>query len=256
MRAPNPGPASSAPFFFRVALSAFRNLGIASGPLTRGVASRLPAHASSMVTSSGKHLPHENGAKRRNRGRQKAMSIRGPMPTHFISLPLGHHEELQRRAKTLTDSWLALEPAVAGLDRTIVIPPRRLHLTLGVMALLRGHEESPRTYQSIKIDPNPAGSEAEGRAPELPTLERAQQVLDSCIPDINEILKSNGGSPLRLTLDQLGTFQPNREQCHVLFAEPRDADDTRPGLLRAIGGKRFLSSLVPRLPARAQRIDP
>jgi activating signal cointegrator complex subunit 1 len=165
------------------------------------------------------------------------------MPTHFISLPLGHHEELQRRARALTDSWLAFDPAVDGLDRSIVIPPRRLHLTLGVMALSGGNKKSHQQrapQPTVVVDPrltaeNEAGEK--GPPPELPTLERAKQVLDSCIPDVNDILNSNGGVPLRLTLDQLGTFQTNREQCHVLFAEPRDAEDGSPGLLRAIGGR-------------------
>jgi activating signal cointegrator complex subunit 1 len=35
----------------------------------------------------------------------------------------------------LSSSWFAHEPPIEGLDSSIVVHPRRLHLTLGVMAL-------------------------------------------------------------------------------------------------------------------------
>jgi hypothetical protein len=58
-----------------------------------------------------------------------------PRPTHFLALPISHHPELLSAISALTSSWLAHDPPIDGLDLSIVIQPRRLHLTLGVMAL-------------------------------------------------------------------------------------------------------------------------
>jgi len=53
-----------------------------------------------------------------------------PRPTHFLALPIGHHAELRDAVSALTSSWLAHKPPIEGLDPSIVINPRRLHLTL------------------------------------------------------------------------------------------------------------------------------
>jgi activating signal cointegrator complex subunit 1 len=195
-----------------------------------------PSSSSRLVTppAATSSASRDFVGKRHDKKKNKTFSR--PALTHFISLPLGHHEELRRRASALTDSWLGLEPCAAGLDPSIVIPPRRLHLTLAVMAL-----DSPSSSVSRNGGgdrPNPTAGTGSPTPPSPParTLERAKQVLDSCVQDVNEILNRNGGT-LRLTLDRLGSFQSNWEQCHVLFAEPRDADDSTPGLLREVGGE-------------------
>ena len=58
-----------------------------------------------------------------------------PRPTHFLTFPISHHPELRNAISALTSSWLAHDPPIDGLDPSIVVQPRRLHLTLGVMAL-------------------------------------------------------------------------------------------------------------------------
>ncbi|EIM84322.1 uncharacterized protein STEHIDRAFT_159005 [Stereum hirsutum FP-91666 SS1] len=58
-----------------------------------------------------------------------------PSPTHFISLPIGHHEALRASISNFTSALLQSTPPITGFDKSIVISPRRLHLTLGVMSL-------------------------------------------------------------------------------------------------------------------------
>ncbi|KAI0287134.1 hypothetical protein BC826DRAFT_74140 [Russula brevipes] len=55
-------------------------------------------------------------------------------PTHFLTLPIGHHP-LRSAISALKPSWLAHDPPIDGLDPSIVVQPRRLHLTPGIMAL-------------------------------------------------------------------------------------------------------------------------
>ncbi|KAL7279549.1 hypothetical protein ACG7TL_005947 [Trametes sanguinea] len=117
-----------------------------------------------------------------------------PQLTHFIALPIGHHARLRESMQTFTDRLLASTPPIPGLDRSIVIPPRRLHFTLGVM--------------SLDVDKDgPANSEApaaEGRPRR--TLDAAKRVLDELKPRIAEILR---GEKLR-----------DQERANVMWVGP------------------------------------
>jgi activating signal cointegrator complex subunit 1 len=118
----------------------------------------------------------------------------------------------------LTSSWLEHEPPIDGLDPSIVVHPRRLHLTLGVMAL------------SPAPDPNPGSEEREqGKGRDLAG---ATALLASLAPRIRAVLAQN---PLRVPLGRLTTMQSDPERAHVLYAEPdvRSPDGRR---LRAVCG--------------------
>ena len=99
-----------------------------------------------------------------------------------------------------TSALLQSAPAVAGLDRTIVIPARRLHLTLGVVSL-----DQP-------------GS-ARANAPP-PTLAAARALLESLRPRVLQMLR---GQRLRVGLERMDVLQPERgdaSRAHVLFVGP------------------------------------
>ncbi|KAG1844451.1 kinase A anchor protein [Suillus tomentosus] len=125
-------------------------------------------------------------------------------PTHFISLPIGHHVQLQESVKSFTDGLLNCKPALPGLDRGIVIAPRRLHLTLGVMTL----ENSP-------------GSS--GR-----TLEDAQALLCTLRTRVMELLN---GHSLSIPLTEMNIMNPDRgnaDNAHVLWLGPSlDTEDAQ-----------------------------
>ncbi|KAG1785212.1 kinase A anchor protein [Suillus plorans] len=125
-------------------------------------------------------------------------------PTHFISLPIGHHVQLQESVKSFTDGLLNCKPSLPGLDRGIVIAPRRLHLTLGVMTL----ENSP-------------GSS--GR-----TLEDAQALLCTLRTRVMELLN---GHSLSIPITEMNIMNPDRgnaDNAHVLWLGPSlDTEDAR-----------------------------
>ncbi|KAJ7849426.1 hypothetical protein B0H14DRAFT_2582555 [Mycena olivaceomarginata] len=82
-------------------------------------------------------------------------------PAHAFCLPaIGHHsvlwDQIQEFHQTLLPSGNT-NPAIEGLDQSILIDPRRLHLTIGVMAL-SSMESS--TQQSNTSGPGKTVSEA------------------------------------------------------------------------------------------------
>ncbi|KAI0369480.1 hypothetical protein BV20DRAFT_968080 [Pilatotrama ljubarskyi] len=130
--------------------------------------------------------------------------------------------------KTFTDALLAASPAIPGLDATVVIPPRRMHFTLGVMSLDLD-EDAPATAD-VSQAPTQAGQEKP-----RPTLEAAKQVLQELKPKIAEIL---GQEPLRVKLDRMDIMKPERrddERAHVMWLGPAVDGESAKRLKRVAG---------------------
>jgi activating signal cointegrator complex subunit 1 len=101
--------------------------------------------------------------------------------------------QLQESLKSFTDGLLSCRPALPGIDRGIVIAPRRLHLTLGVMTL----------------------DNSSGR-----TLADAQALLWRLRPRIMELLNGHG---LCIPLTEMNIMNPDRgnaDNAHVLWLGP------------------------------------
>ncbi|KAI0642816.1 kinase A anchor protein [Trametes meyenii] len=99
------------------------------------------------------------------------------------------------KLSAFTNALLGMTPAIPGLDATVVVPPRRMHLTLGVMSL-----DQPD-------------------APEK-TLQAAKRVLEEVQPKILETL---GGRALRVKLERMDVMKPergNQERAHVMWVGP------------------------------------
>jgi len=143
------------------------------------------------------------------RGRHHDSNRRGntnqPPLTHFLSLPIGHHVSLQQSISSFTSGLLETTPSLPGLDRTVVVPPRRLHLTLGVMSL----EEDPSslTFDSQATDPKK-------------TVAEALALLCSLRSQISDILR---GARLSVPLQLMNIMPPDRgdpDKAHVLWIGP------------------------------------
>ena len=170
--------------------------------------------AATMTSTSSKRRPSGNNKGHSQARPPKQPGAPKPRPTHFLALPIGHHSDLRNAVSALTSSWLAHEPPIDGLDPSIVVHPRRLHLTLGVMVLDALHDR----------DHDLAGATA---------------LLASLAPRIRAVLAHN---PLRVPLGRLAVMQPDPARAHVLYVEPdlRSPDGRR---LRAVcGAYVFLSS--------------
>ncbi|KAK7047348.1 hypothetical protein VNI00_006579 [Paramarasmius palmivorus] len=121
----------------------------------------------------------------------KAVSVR---PTHFLSLPLGQYPSLRTKVKTFQDELVNTSSnAIAGLDPSIIINPRRLHLTLGVMAL--------------QAEQSTSGSDP-GK-----TVQTALELLRSIQPRL-----VNEGA-LQVPLQRLGAFE-SKKGARVLWVSP------------------------------------
>lgn len=115
---------------------------------------------------------------------------------------------------TFTSSLLANNPPIPGLDESIVIPPRRLHLTLGVMSL---EEDSPEL--------SPASS-ATTTAGTRKTVSTAVALLASLRPRVLAFLDNQ---PLRIPLEVLDIMQPYRggaRNAHVMFVGPDESEES------------------------------
>ena len=108
---------------------------------------------------------------------------------------------------SFTTALLAQSSAIPGLDESIIIPARRLHLTLGVMSLIRDEE-----------------TEGTSEANANKTISSAIAFLQSLRPRIIDEL---GGAGLRIPLERIGIMKPERgnmERAHVMFAGPAVED--------------------------------
>ena len=164
------------------------------------------------------------------------------LPTHFLALPIGHHPELRNIISALTSSWLAHEPAKeGGLDPSIVVHPRRLHLTLGVMALTT----TTTTTSSLPNSPtattaNTSERQGQEQEQERHDLASATALLHSLSPRIRTLLAQN---PLRVPLGRLAIMQSDPTRAHVLYAEPDLLHSPDGQRLRAVCGACCLFSL-------------
>ncbi|KAF9489912.1 hypothetical protein BDN71DRAFT_1400785, partial [Pleurotus eryngii] len=106
----------------------------------------------------------------------------------------GTHSILRKRISSFTDALLNGVPAIAGLDSSIIIDPRRMHFTLGVMAL--------NDHSDLSVS-------------------AALELLNSLKADILQILNEGADAdgepssqkllPLRIPLDTLGILKPEKE---------------------------------------------
>lgn len=111
-----------------------------------------------------------------------------PRPTHFLSLSMGHDDNIRTCAQRLIGRWNSMSPPIKGLSPEILVEPRRLHLTLGIFHL--------DSFQSV---------------------EYASGILKVAVSRARIILE---GNLLRVEFGRLGTFQKELNECHVLFISP------------------------------------
>lgn len=114
----------------------------------------------------------------------------------------GHHPELRDRIREFHRKLLRPgDVTIEGLDKSILVDPRRLHFTIGVMALA-------------------STDSAQSDTPESPqrTLSEATSLLQSLGPEIDAIARE----PIALSLDKMGVLKTQRQQAGVLYVGPSD----------------------------------
>ncbi|KII90527.1 hypothetical protein PLICRDRAFT_536428 [Plicaturopsis crispa FD-325 SS-3] len=165
----------------------------------------------------GRHTPAQSGGSGilASPVEQRQQPAKKPFLTHFIALPIGHHAPLRERISSFMSALQAADPKIEGLHESIIIAPRRLHFTLGVMSLAA----SSKSTASSSAESQPAS-----------TLDAAISLLQALRPRIIDLLAA---SPLRVTLDRMSIMPPDRSGAHVLWLAPNeDNEETR--RLRAV----------------------
>ncbi|KAJ7613039.1 AKAP7 2'5' RNA ligase-like domain-containing protein [Roridomyces roridus] len=152
-----------------------------------------------------KNIGAGTGRPRGGKRQQKKSANSSPRPTHFLSVPLGHHPALRDRIHQFHDSLMpaaGTTPTIEGLDRSILVDPRRLHFTLGVMALSSADGEQSSNGK---------------------TLSAAIDLLRSLTPELEEITQRR--APV-VKLDKMGVLKTTqRQQAGVLYVSPSDESE-------------------------------
>lgn len=141
-----------------------------------------------------------------------------PRLTHFIALPIGHHVGLRDLMGRFTRSLLNdTNPPIWGLDESVLVPPRRLHFTLGVM--------------SLASTPSSGGSGTASLANHPRTVDDAIQFLENLKPRLDDLLRVSVSSAaaqpqkMRVTLDSMDVMKLEKEGgAHVLWVGPKDGN--------------------------------
>ena len=101
------------------------------------------------------------------------------------------------------------DPPISGLDKSVFMPPRRLHFTLGVMSL---------ASTSSVVD---TGGTTD-RTIQSRTLDDAVRFLESLKHRVDDLRASR---KLRVTLDSMDTLKLERGGgAHVLYLGPKDGN--------------------------------
>jgi activating signal cointegrator complex subunit 1 len=131
----------------------------------------------------------------------------------------GHHASLRERVSDFTGALQQCDPPISGLDESVIIAPRRLHLTLGVMSL------DSNASQKTNITAAESTAPSTSSQPRPKTLSSALSLLTDLKPRILDIL---GDQKLRVALNRMDIMKPERgdlDMAHVLWLGPLLEDE-------------------------------
>ncbi|KAJ3769028.1 AKAP7 2'5' RNA ligase-like domain-containing protein [Lentinula raphanica] len=155
-----------------------------------------------------------SGMKRNSKGGNRPRDAR---PTHFLCLPIGHHPALQEKMSKFNSSLL--QGSVAGLDPSILIKPRKLHFTLGVMSLLPS-DQIRRTFET-QSESKPDTFSSSNPPPQPKTVESALGLLRSLQPKLIALCETGKRGRLEVSLERAGAFE-TRDGARVMWVSPRE----------------------------------
>jgi hypothetical protein len=169
-----------------------------------------------------------------------------PLSFHLINgvqSHQGHHAGLRELMERFGRSLLnETDPPIPGLDKSVLISPRRLHFTLGVMSLA-----SPSAATHPEGTTNPM---IQSR-----TLDDAIRFLENLKPRVDDLLRAstttsaNQAQKIRVNLNSMDTMKLEKDgTAHVLWVGPKDGNskditNNETNKLRRVCGKLNGSSM-------------
>lgn len=124
------------------------------------------------------------------------------------------HPELRESVSRFTTGILGKSPRPEGVDGQLFQKPQRIHMTLGVMALVSDEEATAQ---------NDAQSGEELAAAKPNTISDALQFLESLRPELIEAMK--GEKELSVPLKGLFVMNDDPERANVLWTGPGTSRD-------------------------------
>ncbi|KDR77647.1 hypothetical protein GALMADRAFT_409741 [Galerina marginata CBS 339.88] len=177
-----------------------------------------------------------------------------PTATHFLVLPLNNHPALGTKTSLFQNALFGVEsdaniyaateeegakhgyrpyprfnptpsPLVQGLDTTVIVDPRRMHITLGAMTLYPDLEPVPESHSQTQSTTEGAGARppraffttmnpsfsvqlTEEQKKSIKTVKTALALLASLKPRISEIL--DGSKGVNVPLEVMSVMRPER----------------------------------------------
>ncbi|GJJ15351.1 hypothetical protein Clacol_009627 [Clathrus columnatus] len=162
------------------------------------------------VGRGASNFQSDRGKQRNPNSEQKR--VQKPPLTHFISIPIGHDSGLHRRWTQISQALINASPAIPGIDRSVIIKPEGLHVTLGIMNLRDDRENHRRGSGNTSS--------------QLHSVQDALALLKTLQAPIQELMKrdTNANPVLYFPMDQLDIMRNGRnrnsEHGHVLWAGP------------------------------------
>ncbi|EJD51046.1 hypothetical protein AURDEDRAFT_112070 [Auricularia subglabra TFB-10046 SS5] len=136
--------------------------------------------------------------------RTASAAPRKPPLTHFLSIPLGHIPALRERLSTFYSALLASEPAITGLDSSVIIPPRRVHITLGVLSLVKEEDKIKDASQT--------------------TIAKALDILLDLKGRLEEEIAATGPVQVPLVAMDIMRSAKGNATPHVLYVGPKEGE--------------------------------
>ena len=156
-------------------------------------------------------------------------------PTHFLSLPI-QDSTCHARASELANILLKSEPRPKGVDESLVVQPKSLHLTLGIMSLCGKRAAQRERRQGVQDEQEILQHAA--KHGEIKSVDDAARLLQQCEKGLQEIVRNATAFRRKIDVrfDRLKSFQSDAAKCRVLYAEPEKAGSGTT-LLHELGGK-------------------
>jgi hypothetical protein len=133
-----------------------------------------------------------------------------PRFTHFLSFPL-RSPNFTNAAAAFGTALLTAQPPITGMHPSIVMAPVRLHLTIGLMSLVK--ERKLRDHHNRNGPDVDEQDDVSHLATK--TIREAIERFETCRAVVDRVTDLRETKSLEVSFDKLATFQTKLDSCQV-----------------------------------------